>query len=121
MIHLLAEGGYQVFSLDSSEKLWLYFALACAVASIVVALILVRGVIAADQGTASMQDIAKAIQEGAEAFLARQFKTIGVIIVPLAVLIFFTATKVTHPVWVCAGWRRTPRSTPTAWRGRSPT
>ena len=96
MTHLLAEGGYQIFTLDNSEKVWLYFALLCAVASIVVALFLVRGVLAADQGTASMKDIAKAIQEGAEAFLARQFKTIGIIIVPLAVLIFFTATKVTH-------------------------
>jgi len=96
MTHLLAEGGYQIFTLHGVEKTWLYFALACAVASIVVALLLVRGVLAADQGTASMKDIAKAIQEGAEAFLARQFKTIGIIIVPLAVLIFFTATKVTH-------------------------
>jgi K(+)-stimulated pyrophosphate-energized sodium pump len=99
MTHLLAEGGYQIFTLHSSEKTWLYFALVCAVASIVVALFLVRGVLAADQGTASMKDIAKAVQEGAEAFLARQFKTIGIIIVPLAVLIFFTATKVTQ----CAG------------------
>ena len=82
MTHLLAEGGYQVFSLHSTEKTWLYFALVCAVASIVVALFLVRGVLAADQGTATMKDIAKAIQEGAEAFLARQFKTIGIIIVP---------------------------------------
>ena len=98
MTHLLAEGGYQIFTLHSTEKVWLYFALVCAVASIVVALLLVRGVLAADQGTASMKDIAKAIQEGAEAFLARQFKTIGIIIVPLAVLIFFTATKVTHTV-----------------------
>jgi K(+)-stimulated pyrophosphate-energized sodium pump len=103
MTHLLAEGGYQIFTLHNSEKTWLYFAMVCAVASIVVALLLVRGVLAADSGTASMVDIAKAVQEGAEAFLARQFKTIGIIIVPLAVLIFFTATKVTHPVWVCAG------------------
>jgi K(+)-stimulated pyrophosphate-energized sodium pump len=96
MTHLLAEGGYQIFTLHNSEKTWLYFAMLCAVASIVVALLLVRGVLAADSGTASMVDIAKAVQEGAEAFLARQFKTIGIIIVPLAVLIFFTATKVTH-------------------------
>ena len=103
MTHLLAEGGYQIFTLHNSEKVWLYFALVCAVAAILVALFLVRGVLAADQGTASMKDIAKAIQEGAEAFLARQFKTIGIIIVPLAVLIFFTATKVTHPVYTCIG------------------
>ena len=82
MTHLLAEGGYQIFTLDNSEKVWLYFALLCAVASIVTALLLVRGVLAADQGTASMKDIAKAIQEGAEAFLTRQFKTIGIIIIP---------------------------------------
>ncbi len=98
MTHLLAEGGYQIFTLHSTEKAWLYFAIVCALASIVTGLLLARGVLAADQGTASMKDIAKAIQEGAEAFLARQFKTIGLIIVPLAVLIFFTATKVTHTV-----------------------
>jgi K(+)-stimulated pyrophosphate-energized sodium pump len=95
MTHLLAaEGGYQSFLLSGAEKGWLVFALAAAILSIIVGLILMRSVIAADQGTASMKDIAKAIQEGAEAFLARQFKTILIIVVPLAVLIFFTATKV---------------------------
>src|SRR6202020_2514653 len=96
VIHLLAEGGYQAFFLGSTEKVILLAALAASVASVVTALFLARGVLAADQGTASMKDIAKAIQEGAEAFLSRQFKTILIIIVPLAVLIFFTATKVTH-------------------------
>ncbi|MGH9099456.1 MAG: sodium-translocating pyrophosphatase, partial [Acidimicrobiales bacterium] len=51
----------------------------------------------ADTGTDKMRQIAHAIQEGAEAFLRRQFRTIAIIIVPLAVLIFFTATKVTRP------------------------
>ncbi|HVB93823.1 MAG TPA: sodium-translocating pyrophosphatase [Acidimicrobiales bacterium] len=96
MTHLLAEGGYQSFLLSNPEKNWLYIAMAAAVVAIIVAVSLVRGVLAADQGTASMKDIALAVQEGAEAFLSRQFKTILVIVVPLAVLIFFTATKVTH-------------------------
>src|SRR5450759_4728326 len=96
MTHLLAEGGYQNFLLSHSEKTWLYVVMAAAVVAIIVAVSLVRGVLAADQGTASMKEIALAVQEGAEAFLSRQFKTILVIVVPLAVLIFFTATKVTH-------------------------
>ena len=98
MIHLFAEGGYQNFLLSGTEKGWLVFALAAGLISVVVGVLLMRGVLAADQGTAPMKDIAKAIQEGAEAFLARQFKTILAIVVPLAVLIFFTATKVTHTV-----------------------
>ena len=81
----------------AADWVWLVFALAAGVVGIVTGLILVRGVLAADQGTAKMREIAKAIQEGAEAFLKRQFRTIVIIVVPLAVLIFFTATKVTRP------------------------
>ncbi len=97
MIHLFAEGGYQSFVLTGGEKGWLGFALAAGLISVIVGVLLMRGVLAADQGTTAMKAIAKAIQEGAQAFLSRQFKTILIIVVPLAVLIFFTATKVTRP------------------------
>src|ERR1700733_937198 len=96
MTPLLAEGGFQIFRFSSSERIWLTLAIVASLASIGTGILLMRSVLAADQGTATMKDIAKAVQEGAEAFLARQFKTILIIIVPLAVLIFFTATKVTH-------------------------
>ena len=98
MTHFLAaEGGYQSFVLCGTEKVWLVVALAAAVFGIVVGLILMRGVLAADTGTSKMREIAAAIQEGAEAFLRRQFRAIAIVIVPLAVLIFFTATKVQRP------------------------
>ena len=41
---------------------------------------LVREVLAASQGTAKMQEIAKAVQEGAAAYLRRQFRTLGVFV-----------------------------------------
>jgi K(+)-stimulated pyrophosphate-energized sodium pump len=44
----------------------------------------VRAVVAADQGTTKMRDIARAVQEGAAAYLRRQFRTLGV----FAVIVF---------------------------------
>jgi K(+)-stimulated pyrophosphate-energized sodium pump len=93
---LASEGSYQVFTLGAAERGWLYFALAAGVASLAVAVALMRLVLAADQGTSLMREIAAAIQEGAVAFLKRQFRAIGIVVVPLAVLVFFTATKVVN-------------------------
>src|SRR5579862_7576231 len=98
MTHLLAaEGGYQSFVLTSTEKVWLVVALVAALFGIAVGLVLMRGVLRAETGTDKMREIAAAIQEGAVAFLRRQFRAILIVLVPLAVLIFFTATKVTRP------------------------
>ena len=98
MIKLLAaEGGYQPFHLGGTDKTWLYICLVAGIVGIVAGLLLARNVLAFDQGTAKMKEIALAIQEGAQAFLARQFRAIVMIIIPLAILIFFTATKVVKP------------------------
>ncbi|HET9059221.1 MAG TPA: sodium-translocating pyrophosphatase [Acidimicrobiales bacterium] len=89
-------GGYQAFTLRGTDWDWLGFALACAVVSIAVAFVLMRNVLAADEGTPAMREIAKAIQEGAIAYLRRQYRTIGLIVIPVAVLVFVTATKVVN-------------------------
>ena len=98
MTHVLAaEGGYQAFHLGGTEWFWLVFSAATAVLALVVGLVLVRGVLAADRGTPKMIEIADAIQEGAMAYLRRQFKTIAVILIPLAIIVFATSTRVLKP------------------------
>jgi K(+)-stimulated pyrophosphate-energized sodium pump len=95
MTHLVAaEGGYQAFELGGTEWFWLVFSAATAVLAVVVGFALMKGVLAADQGTPKMREIALAIQEGAMAYLKRQFRTISFILVPLAVLVFLTSTSV---------------------------
>ncbi len=103
MINLATEGGYQVFELAGGEWFWLIFSAATALLALAVGFFLVRGVLAADQGTTTMIEIAKAIQEGAMAYLRRQFKTIAVILVPLAVVVFVTSTEVLKPAGVHIG------------------
>ena len=68
-----------------------------ALLAIGVGFVLMKGVLAADQGTPKMIEIATAIQEGALAYLKRQFRTIAVILVPLAVVVFLTSTEVLKP------------------------
>ncbi len=94
---ILAEGGYQVFDLKGGEWAVLLSSAGAALLAIAVGFYLVKDVLAYDQGSAKMQEIAKAIQEGAAAYLRRQFKTIGVILIPLAVIVFVTSTEIINP------------------------
>jgi K(+)-stimulated pyrophosphate-energized sodium pump len=94
---LASEGGYQAFELTGTEFFWLFFSGATAIVAILVGFQLMRGVLAADQGTPKMQEIALAIQEGALAYLRRQFKTILVILIPLTIVVFATSTAVLKP------------------------
>jgi K(+)-stimulated pyrophosphate-energized sodium pump len=57
--------------------------------SIVYGALTIRSVLAADAGTARMQEIAAAIQEGAQAYLSRQYTTIAIAGVPIFFLVAF--------------------------------
>src|SRR4051812_41254025 len=95
---LAAEGGYQVFELGNTEWLLLVLSAVTALLAPAVGFYLMKGVLAADQGTPTMIEIASAIQEGAMAYLRRQFKTIAVILIPLAIIVFVTSTEVVKPL-----------------------
>ena len=91
------EGGYQSFRLGGGEFLILGLSVASALLALAVGFSLRRGVLAQDKGTPVMQEIATSIQEGALAYLKRQFRTVGVILVPLAAIVFITSTKIVKP------------------------
>ncbi|MFH9134392.1 sodium-translocating pyrophosphatase [Streptomyces sp. NPDC017524] len=59
-----------------------------AVAALIVAQLLVRQVLAAGEGTERMKEIAAAVQEGANAYLSRQLRTVGVFSVVVFFLLF---------------------------------
>src|SRR2546423_10106945 len=75
-------------SLTGVHLTYVIVAAAIALVALGFALGLVRTVLATGKGTQKMQDIAGAVQEGASAYLLRQFKTLGVFVIIAFVLLF---------------------------------
>jgi K(+)-stimulated pyrophosphate-energized sodium pump len=69
------------------EKLGLLACLIIAVSGLVYAAQLMKQVYSADTGTPSMQAVAQAVREGANAYLRRQFTVVGLLIVVLTLVI----------------------------------
>jgi K(+)-stimulated pyrophosphate-energized sodium pump len=71
-------------ALSGGDIVLVTIVLAISLAALAFAAYLIRAVMAADQGTPTMREIAQAVQEGAAAYLRRQFRTLGV----FAVIVF---------------------------------
>jgi K(+)-stimulated pyrophosphate-energized sodium pump len=59
-----------------------------ALVALAFSFVLFREVLSADQGTPKMIQIAEAVQEGAQAYLKRQFRTLSVVVVVVFLLLF---------------------------------
>ena len=77
---------------------FLLFAIISSVIAIIYGLFLAKSILKRSPGNARMQEIAKAIQEGAQAYLNKQYKTIGII----AVILFFVIGFIPKLGWVMA-------------------
>ena len=90
-----AAGGLEEGVLEARE-LYSLPVLICGVAAIIFAAWLARDVLSRDSGTPAMQDIANRIYIGAVAFLRRQYSTIAILAVFVAIIIGFVVGFFEH-------------------------
>ncbi len=100
-----AEAPFQWFAFLSdkaygpAEQIALWMVLAIAIAGLLYAGWLVGQVIGADEGTPRMREVGAAIRQGANAYLARQFRAIILLVFVLTGLIWATTESIEQVAW----------------------
>jgi K(+)-stimulated pyrophosphate-energized sodium pump len=102
MLRLVPALAANPVSVSGSNLIWVVVVAVVGLLALGVAGVLVREVLAASQGTQRMQEIALAVQEGAAAYLRRQFRTLGVFVV----VIFFVLLVLPHAGGAGVMWGR---------------
>ncbi|WP_406074412.1 sodium-translocating pyrophosphatase [Micromonospora sp. NBC_01638] len=88
---LAADGGG--LSLTGSNVTYVVIAAVVALVALGFAAALTKTVLAAGKGTNKMQEISEAVQEGASAYLLRQFRTLAIFVVVAVVLLFLLPVR----------------------------
>ena len=83
-----AESTVSLVQVTGSNLTYAYIVLGISLAALAIAYGLRAQVLAASDGTAKMREIAEAVQEGAAAFLSRQFRTLSYFVVIVFFLLF---------------------------------
>jgi len=104
MSSLLATGPTTVATVSGSNLTWVVIVGVIGLLALGVAFALVREVLAASQGTQKMQEIARAVQEGAAAYLRRQFQTLSIFVVILFFVLLLLPADNTGVRWGRSGF-----------------
>ncbi|MEV0228503.1 sodium-translocating pyrophosphatase [Nonomuraea sp. NPDC050786] len=94
--HMLAAEPASNLALSGNNLTIVIVVAAVALIALAVAGGLVREVLSAGQGTERMQNIARAVQEGAAAYLARQFRTLAIFVVVIPFLLLLLPAETTE-------------------------
>jgi K(+)-stimulated pyrophosphate-energized sodium pump len=82
-----------------SNLTWVIVVAVIALCALGVAAVLVREVLAASQGSPKMREISQAVQEGAAAYLRRQFRTLGAFVVVIFFVLLLLPADTTGVRW----------------------
>ncbi|HIW63756.1 MAG TPA: sodium/proton-translocating pyrophosphatase, partial [Candidatus Stackebrandtia excrementipullorum] len=89
---LLVDGGGSAVNVNIS---YVVLAIVLALIALGFAAALVKAVLSTGKGTTKMQEIAGAVQEGASAYLKRQFRTLGIFVVVAVVVLWLLPVHAT--------------------------
>ncbi|MDR7301709.1 sodium-translocating pyrophosphatase [Haloactinomyces albus] len=92
---VLARNSAQQLQLGTADYTILGVVLVVALAALVFGYVLIKEVLAAGQGSTRMQEIARAVQEGASAYLNRQFRTLAIFAAIVFLLLFALPAETT--------------------------
>ena len=85
----MSESGITLPAFGGLESTLLWLVFAAAVCALAYGWWLIRRVLRQSPGPAAMQEVAAAIQEGAQAYLGRQFLTMSLFILVITVALYF--------------------------------